>query len=144
MYDHKVTRDWMSSHDTHLQGIRHKNADLDYEEKIQPMAGLIVDESIDDVENMIDEARELAKIFVSHLSGKEACACAIIFGKIKKNLKGNFSTQDIEKRLSKLYNEFIYDYPELSVSDSLRVLFSEKVVELCVNMYKNKIEFKGK
>lgn len=144
-------RDWMASHDTHRDGIRYDSIDLEDEESY-PLEGQADIESIESMEDMMDEARELAAAFVSYLSIDEACGCAMIFS-------NSFNTSDvigkmpllnetqiikIKIRLSKLFKEFIQDYPELSTPSRLKTLFSESVLWRCENIYKNAISHRNR
>ena len=142
MDEYNSIKDWMSSHDTHSHGIRYDGVDLE-DEVAYPLEGPVDSDSLDSVDDLIDEARELADIFAARLSDREACACAMMFGKsqgvCKKKAKGPVLKDEeearVKQRLSKLFEEFVLDYPQLASSATLKRLFSENVLEACEDIY---------
>lgn len=143
--------DWMSSHDTHSHGIRYDSIDLE-DEVSYPLEWPVDEESMDSMEDLLDEASELGTMFVANLSKDEACGCAMIFGKTintsnsveKGCLLEESQIIKIKRRLSKQFQEFVQEYPQLSISGILKTLFSENVLERCERIYKAVIMCKNK
>lgn len=138
----KSIKDWMVSHDNHFQGIRYRSCNIEDEEAF-PLEGFVDPESMESVENIIDESRELAKIFVSRLSEYEVCACAILYGngyKFDPNRALSIKEKEnIKRLLSAIFDEFIQDYPVLAMSNRLRSIFSQSVTEICDDIYRRKL-----
>lgn len=151
MDEYNSIKDWMSSHDLHSHGIHYDSIDLEDEEAYS-LEGSVDAESMDSMEDMLDEASEHAAMFVANLSKDDACGCAMIFGKTlnTSNSAGKVCLLEesqiikIKRKLSKQFQEFVQEYPELSTSGILKTLFSENVLERCERIYKAVIMRKNK
>ena len=151
MDDYNSIKNWMSSHDMHSHGIVYDDIDLE-DEMLDLLEEPVDTESTDNMEDMLDEARELAAMCVADLSKDEACGCAMIFGKTinpSNSVEKGCSLEEsqinkIKGRLSKQFQEFVQEYPQLSTSEILKTLFSENVLERCERTYKAVFTSKNK